>query len=220
MSLMQRGDEFVIRMPSYILMSSHSHLSEAALGRSACQALGSRSAPRVLVAGLGMGFTLKAALDVLGPDARVTVAELNPIIVEWCRGPLAELTDMSINDPRVDLHVDDVSRLITRAARKGPQYDAIVLDLYQGTHDANIDPEHPFYGRSAVQTTRRALTRDGVFAVWTEHPDRQFEERLRSSGFSVERTRPGKGGPRYVVYLARPTDQTIRSDSPSGPKRR
>jgi hypothetical protein len=203
MTLMQRGEELIIRMPSYILMSSHSHLSEAALGRTACTNLGNRKTPRVLIAGLGMGFTLKAALDVLPQNAKVTVAELNPIIVEWCRGPLSELTDMAITDPRVDIRVTDVARLIGSAAATGPRYDAIVLDLYQGTHDANIDPEHPFYGRRAVERTRRALTDDGIFAVWTEHADRPFEARLRSTGFTVQRTRPGKGGPRYVVYLAR-----------------
>lgn len=204
MTLMQRGEkEFVIRMQHFILMSSAFHLSEAALGTLACRGIVNRRDPRVLVAGLGMGFTLRAALDELPAGAEVAVAELNPVVVKWCRGPMAGLTDAVLDDSRVTVHIEDVAKVISRAAQAGPKFDAIVLDLYQGTHDANDDPNHPFFGRSALERTRNALGNKGIFAVWTEQPDRKFEDRLKMVGFSVDRQRPGKGGPRHAVYLAR-----------------
>jgi spermidine synthase len=211
MILLQRGeDEFVIRMDHYILMTSDYSLSEVELGRLGCEALTRRRAPRVMVAGLGMGFTLRAALDALPGDATVVVVELNPVVADWCRGPMARLSRHALDDPRVELRFSDVARVIADAARHGPKYDAIVLDLYQGTHDANDDPRHPFYGRAALDTTRRALNPGGVLAVWTEHRDPRFEQRLRRAGFTdVERHEPGSGGQRHAVNLARaPEDPT------------
>lgn len=213
MTLMRRGeDEYIIRMEHFILMSSRYHRSEAALGSLACDALGKRPEARVLVAGLGMGFTLRAVLDGLGPDACVTVAELNPAVIEWCKGPLAELTDRASEDPRVRVKLADVAHEIAAAAGRSQPFDAIVLDLYQGTDDANADPAHPVYGRAALEVIRAALKPAGVFAVWTEDPDPRFEKRLEKVGFAVERHRAGKGGPRYVVYLA------TRAEAP--PRRR
>jgi len=203
MTLMQRGDrEFVIKMKSFILMNSRLNLTEVALASSACGALGSRRKPRVLIGGLGMAFTLRAALDTLPPDARVTVAEINPVVERWCRGPLCTLTDGAVENPRVDIRIGDVAEVIARAARGPGAFDAIILDLYQGTHDANDDPRDPFYGKKALETTRMALKDDGVFAVWTEFADPAFEKRLRTVGFDCQRTSPGKGGPRHIVYLA------------------
>jgi len=215
MTLLQRGeDDFVIRMNHYVLMTSDYSVSEVDLGRRAAEAVAGRRAPRVLVAGLGMGFTLRAALDALPAEAEVLVAELNPVVADWCRGPLARLSGRAVDDPRVELRIADVARLIAGAARGGPKFDAIVLDLYQGTHDANEDPRHPFYGRAALETTRRALTPGGVLAVWTEHRDPRFEERLRRVGFvGVERHEPDSGGMRHAVNLAR------RGDEPAGARR-
>jgi len=205
MTLQMRVDgDFVIAMPDYVLMNSRLNRTEVALGASACRLLEAGPRPAVLIGGLGMAFTLRAALDELPPGARVTVAELNPTVVEWCRGPLAHLTSSAVDDPRVEVRVTDVAELIAGAARMSRRYDAIVLDLYQGTHDANRQPDHPFYGRQALERTHRAITEGGVLAVWTEHPDHRFERRLQSAGFEVQRTRPGKGGPRHAVYLARP----------------
>jgi len=203
MTLMQRGDrEFTIKMESFVLMNSRLNLTEVALAGSACEALGSRRKPRVLIGGLGMAFTLKAALDALPPDAQVTVAEINPVVERWCRGPLRDLTDGAVEDPRVEVRIGDVSQVIGQAARGRHTFDAIILDLYQGTHDANDDPRDPFYGRTALETTRDALKDDGVFAVWTEFADSAFEKRLRNVGFDCRCTSPGKGGPRHIVYLA------------------
>jgi spermidine synthase len=203
MTLMQRGDrEFTIKMKSFILMNSRLNLTEVALAESACDLLGSRRKARVLIGGLGMAFTLRAALDALSPDARVTVAEINPVVERWCRGPLRGLTDGAVEDPRVEVRIGDVAQVIAQAAYGRGVYDAIVLDLYQGTHDANDDPQDPFFGRKALETTREALKDDGVFAVWTEFADPGLEKRLAAVGFDCRRTSPGKGGPRHIVYLA------------------
>lgn len=205
MTLMCRGGEdYLIRMETYILMTSEFHITETNLGATACAAIADRPRPRVLIGGLGMAYTLRAALDVLPADARVRVAELNPAVDHWCRTHLAALTDSSVTDPRVTVEITDVARPI-KAAAKGdcPPFDAIVLDLYQGTDDANHDPDHPFFGAAALERSRRALTDGGVLGVWTETPDGAFEKRLDSVGFDVVRTRPGKGGPYHAVYLAR-----------------
>lgn len=204
MTLLQRGrDDFVIRMNHRVLMTSDYSVSEVELGRRSAEVLAGRRAPRVLVAGLGMGYTLRAAVDALPADATVVVAELNPVVVDWCRGPLAHLSGRALDDPRVELRIADVAQVIAGAALGETSFDAIVLDLYEGTHDANQDSRHPFYGRAALEATRRALTPGGVIAVWTEHCDVRFEERLRRAGFTaVERHEPGTRSLRHAVNLA------------------
>ena len=208
LALRRRGEsEFLITVAGRVLMSSAAHRSEMALAESACAHLAGRSGPRVLIGGLGMGFTLRAALDHLPSDARVIVAELNPTVVEWCRGPLAELTGRAVEDRRVEIVVGDAADLIVRAAEGGAdaRYDAILLDLYEGPRESGGGADAPFYGRRALKTTRSALAPGGVFAVWSEDPDPAFERRLRGDAFRVERLRPRSGGPRHVVYLARPS---------------
>ncbi len=204
MTLMrQEGGDFIIRMEHYILMSSRYFLTEQALAHSALGALGRRPDPVVLIGGLGMGYTLRSALDVLPAEARVVVAELNPVVADWCMGPLAELTKSAVGDPRVEVRITDVAKEISQATGKTKKYDAIILDLYQGTHDANTNPRHPFYGRDALERTRAALEKGGVLGVWTEDTDPRFEKRLKTVGFDVKRSRPGKGGPRHVIYTAK-----------------
>jgi spermidine synthase len=157
----------------------------------------------VLVGGLGLGFTLRAALDALPTDARVTVAELNEVVVRWCRGPLAVLTDHALEDPRVAVQVADVARVIATAAREHRVYDAILLDLYEGPHEATQGKNDPYYGAAALRTTRAALSGGGILAVWSEEPDKPFEKNLAQVGFQTDRRRAGKGGRRHVIYLAR-----------------
>ena len=201
LSLLQRGDDdFLIKLDNYVLMNSRLSLSERVLARSACRSL-DRGNPSVLVGGLGMGCTLRAALDALPATARVVVAELNPVVVRWCGGPLRELTSGAVDDPRVKVEIADVAHLISRAATGKQKFDAIILDLYQGTHEANSDPEHPFYGRAALRLTRQALSPGGVFAAWTEDRDVRFESRLASAGFRLEEPKRASSGPRHVVYL-------------------
>jgi spermidine synthase len=199
LELRRRGeDDFLICLDGRILMNSRASRSERALAEHACAALAGRAAPRVLIGGLGMGLTLRAALDALPPGARVRVVELNPEIVAWCRGPLAALHGAVLDDPRVALDTGDVARAIATA--RG--LDAIVLDLYEGPH-ARTPRGDPFYGPAAIARARAALAPGGVLAVWSEDPDAAFEARLRKARLEVSRHRPGRGGRRHAVTLAR-----------------
>jgi spermidine synthase len=205
LELRRRGArDFLIVINGRVLMNSSASRSETALGELACKALSSRLKPRVLIGGLGMGLTLRAALDVLPSDARVIVAELNPTIVTWCRGPLAGLTKKAVDDPRVTVVIDDVKNVIIQASQPGAErFDAIIIDLYEGPSSSTDAVNDPFYGSRALKMTHAALRESGLLAVWGENPDAAFEKRLSAAGFSVDRQRPGRGGLRHVVYLAR-----------------
>jgi spermidine synthase len=195
LALKQRGDrDFLITIAGRVLMTSTAHRSEMVLAVVACRRLAAASAPRVLIGGLGMGFTLRAALDVLPPGARVTVAELNPVTETWCRGPLAALTARAVEDPRVTVEILDVNLAITRAANGPPEgrFDAIVLDLYVGP-DASL---------KECRRAARALTPGGILSVWGEAYEPTYAQRLSEAGFEVRYERPGKGGLRHVVYIA------------------
>ena len=203
LELRQRGaSSFLITIGGRVLMTSEATRSEHALAELAVAALGARPRPRVLLGGLGMGFTLRAALDQLPPGAPVTVVDLNPVVLEWCRGPLAELTGRALDDRRVKARVDDVARVISRSAEG--TWDAIVLDLYEGPHEATNRPGDPLYGLAALERTRRALRPDGVLAVWSEERDQPFEARLVRAGFAMQAHRKGAGGRKHIVYLASP----------------
>lgn len=204
LELRQRGDrDFLITVDGRVLMNSKAHTSEVALGRLACKNLKNHSRARVLVGGLGMGFTLRAVLDTLPSKADVTVAELNPVVLEWCRGPLAELTDGAATDHRVTVELLDVALLIREHAQGGKlsKFDAIILDLYTGPYTHTHKRDDPLYGSRAINTTRASLNPGGVFAVWGEDYDPGFDKRLRAAGFAVKKERIGGGGPRHVVYL-------------------
>ena len=133
----------------------------------------------------------------------MTVAELHPLIVEWCRGPLAELTGGAVEDPRVHTRIADVAEVIRLAASESVEYDAIVLDLFEGPHAKTNASTDPFYGKKAIARTWDALAPGGVLGVWAEAAERQFENRLRVQGFEVETLRPGRGGLRHWIVLAR-----------------
>ena len=216
LELRRRGDdEFLILVGGRVLMNNRANRSELALAELACKALPQRSAPRVLIGGLGMGCTLRAALDALPDDASVTVVELNEAVAEWCRGPLAAASASALDDPRCALRVADVAAVIeaSAAGREAP-WDAIVLDLFEGpTEPARGRSRHrgrkredPFFGARALGRTRQALRPDGVFALWSEAPQPHFETQLERAGFAFEKHRPGKGGGglRHAVYVARP----------------
>lgn len=203
LELRQRGArDFLITIGSRVLMNSLAHLSEKALGELACRHLSHQARPRVLVGGLGMGFTLKAVLDALPPAGQVVVAELNPVVLDWCRDPLAGLTDGAATDPRVAVEIADVSAIIRRSAQDKALFDAIVLDLYVGPHAGSHKQDDPLYGSRAIERTRSALKPGGVLAVWGESYDAGFDKRLKSAGFTVSTHRPGRGGLRHIVYLA------------------
>jgi spermidine synthase len=200
LELRQRGErDFLITIDGRILMTSVAHRSEDALAAIACAPLAGRERPRVLIGGLGMGYTLRAALDRLPPTARVTLVDLNPVVVQWCRGPLGALTAGAIDDPRVKVEVADVAQVIGAAAPASQ--DAIVLDLYEGPHQATNAAHDPLYGARALERTAQALRPDGIFAVWSEEVDRAFERRLATAGFEVRTHRAG-GGRTHVIYEA------------------
>ena len=204
LELRQRGvSDFLILINGRVLMNSSTNRSEIALGECVCNEVSMRRQPRVLIGGLGMGLTLRAALGSLPISAQVIVAELNPVMVTWCRGPLAGLTNDAVDDPRVSIVVDDVSTVIAKASRVGAEkFDAIIIDLYEGPYSKTDARNDPFYGSRALKKTAAALAACGIFAVWGENPDVAFEKRLGAAGFSFDRQRPGRGGMRHVVYVA------------------
>jgi spermidine synthase len=204
LELRQRGErDFLITIGPQVLMNSLANRSEVVLGRLGCEHLKVDDSPRVLVGGLGMGFTLRSVLDTLPLSAQVVVAELNPAVVEWCRGPLAALTEHAVDDPRVTVEICDVAHRIRRSAVNGGEarFDAIILDLYRGPHAKTHHSDDPLYGSRAIDNMRAALKPCGVVAVWGENYDEAFDKRLRSAGFTVTTDRPGKGGLRHVVFV-------------------
>ena len=206
LELRQRGEkDFLITIGPQVLMNSLSNRSEIVLGQLGCERLRTAPAPRVLLAGLGMGITLRGALDTLPVDAVVDVAELNPVVADWCRGPLAPLTGGAVIDPRVNLRICDVTSLIRQAATSGgrARYGAIVLDLYRGPHARTDKSNDPFYGSRAIGVMREALLPGGTLAVWGEQYDEGYVGRLEKAGFTVTVKRPGRGGLKMAVFLAR-----------------
>jgi spermidine synthase len=152
----------------------------------------------VLIGGLGVADTARAALDAFAADARVVVAELTPAVVDWCRGPLAVLTGGAAADPRVEIVTGDVARVVGQARAA---YDAILLDLYEGPNPATQRKDDRFYGADALARSRAALRPGGVLAIWAEDPDPSFPRRFGGAGFEVTTHRSGKGGRTHVVYL-------------------
>ena len=202
LELRQRdSDDFLICIGGRVLMNSRSSRSESELGVRTCS--GVRTQGRILVGGLGMGITLRAVLDTAGSEVRVTVAELYPVVAQWCRGPLEALSGAVLDDPRLTVHIGDVADCIREAAEGGNPYDAIVLDLFEGPHAATDSASDPFYGRRALERSWRALAPGGVLGVWAEAPEKHFERRLIAQGFSIQAHRPGRGGFRHWVVLAR-----------------
>jgi spermidine synthase len=192
LELRRRGDaEYLIVIAGRVLMNSAARRSEEAL---ATVTLTGRGARRVLIGGLGMGFTLRAALDAVAADARVTVVELNADVLAWCKGPLAEATGGAVLDPRVSVELADVGHVIARAP--AASWDAILLDLYEGPYD---DDAH--FGTAAVVRARRALAPGGVLAVWSEEADPRFQKRLVAAGFDVATHRISSGDRRHTVYV-------------------
>jgi spermidine synthase len=202
LTLMRRDKEFVIHANGRSLMSSRMHGSEEALATFACRRARTSTSPTVLVGGLGMGFTLRATLDVLGGGATVVVAELLPAIVEWNRGPLGELAGLPLADRRVRVEVADVAA--TLHANPG-RFDAILLDVDNGPAAFTSPANAGLYNDAGLAAIRAALTPRGVLAVWSARDDRRFEQRLRYGGFTVHvervRARLAKGGPRHTIFL-------------------
>ena len=201
--LMQRGAEFAIMLDRAELMNSRRAGSEEALATLACARLRDRQTAHILIGGLGMGFTLRAALAELGPKARITVAELVPEVVTWAKGPMAVIFGDSLSGARVEIREVDVGKLI-RVGK--PTYDAILLDVDNGPDGLSRPANDGLYNTAGLAAARAALRPDGLLAVWSAAPDQNFSQRLRRSGFAVEeigaRSR-GKRGARHVVWIAK-----------------
>ncbi len=200
--LQRRGErDYLITIDGRVLMNSLDQRSETALGTLAGERVAERSRARVLVGGLGMGITLRALLDALPAAAEVTVAELNPVIVDWCRGPIAALTAGAVDDPRVKVAMGDFADALRGAARARPSLDAIVIDLYVGP-DAATRSDDPLYGVGSCERAFAALRSGGVFAIWAEAFHESYARRLQAAGFTVEKEHPSRRSRRFVVYLA------------------
>jgi spermidine synthase len=200
MSLARRGEEWVIRVDGRDLMRSAAHASEAALADLACREIRSHS-PRVLVGGLGMGYTLAEALRALPRRAEVVVAEVVPEVVEWNRGPLADLAGRPLRDPRVTVEIADVAELL------GGRFDAILLDLDNGPAALSHPANARLYSDAGIAACRRALGPRGVLATWSAADDPSFTSRLARGGFSAKVHRVaahGTRGRKHAIWIATP----------------
>jgi spermidine synthase len=202
LTLYHRHGEFFIDLDNEQLMSSYDHGSEEDLARLGCQNLPSPKRPRVLIGGLGLGFTLKATLETLPATARVEVAEIHDIVVEWNRTHLLELQGHLLDDPRVTVHVEDVQNLLRR---EGP-YDAILLDVDNSPDGWCLKRNGRLYDRGGLAALRDTLKPGGCLAIWSAAPETPFVKRLQKAGFDAKvqmvRSRGGKG-PRFWIFTAR-----------------
>lgn len=190
--LYQRGTEFSIKVGNYELMNSRLHGSEDALAKLAYQIITDQPEPRVLVGGLGMGYTLRTALNGLGAKAQVVVAELVPAVVKWNRGVLTDLAGSPLEDDRVTLHEADVAQIIWKFKCN---YDGILLDVDNGPQALTRKENNWLYSLKGLKTAFAALRPEGVLAIWSSGPDPAFAKRLRQAGFEVDENRvPARGG--------------------------
>ena len=201
--LKQRGSEFSIMLGTNELMNSRLSGSEEALARLSVERIRGRPGPKILIGGLGMGFTLRAALAELPQDAKVVVAELVPAVIRWAKGLMAEVFEGCLDDPRVAVREADVGLLI----RAEPNtYDAILLDVDNGPEALTREENDRIYDRGGLAAAKAALRPGGVLSVWSSAPDSQFTRRLQAAGFTVEEipTRAStKGrGAKHMIWVA------------------
>ncbi len=202
--LFRRGADYMIVLDRNELMNSRMSGSEEALATMTCARLGDRAAPQLLVGGYGMGFTLRAALLVLPTDARVTVAELVPQIIDWAKGPMAALTAGGLDDARTDVVIGDVGAVI---AASTAHYDAILLDVDNGPDGLTRASNDGLYSAAGLAAAKRALKPDGILAVWSAAPDAAFARRLANAGFAVDevtvRARSNGKGAKHTIWFGR-----------------
>ena len=205
--LMRRGTEFSIKLGTQELMNSRLSATEQALATIGCAKIKARAKPSILIGGLGMGFTLRAALTVLGKQAQIVVAELVPAVVAWARGPMAKLSGDSLSDPRVRIHEGDVRDLI-RSGRS--VYDAILLDVDNGPEGMTRKANDRLYDLKGLRAAHAALRVGGVLAVWSSAPAPKFTARLRKAGFAViespVRAKGPQGGAQHFIWTATRSD--------------
>ncbi len=201
LALHRRGDEFIISVHDTELMSSGAHESEDALARLACERLADRPEAVVLIGGLGMGYTLAAALKATGPKARIVVAELVPAVVDWNRGPLGPLAGHPLDDPRVSVRVQDIALSLQTELR---EFDAVLLDVDNGPEGLTRDSNNWLYSPEGLAAAYTALKAGGILAVWSSTPEKTFAMRLRKTGFEVEEVRIASSAhdDRHTIWLA------------------
>ena len=201
--LMQRGGEFSMMLGQNELMSSRLSGSEEALATLACRRIEAVKSPHILIGGLGMGFPLRAALAVLGGDARIMVAELVPAVIAWARGPMADIFGDSLDDPRASIREADVVDVIRS---HDSAFDAILLDVDNGPEGLIRKANDALYDLKGLNAIRRALRPGGVLAVWSSGPNPLFSKRLRAAGFDVNevavRATTKRSGSRHVIWFA------------------
>ena len=202
----QRDSDFSLQADNRELMNSRVYGSEEDMARLGCQNLAKQPKARVLIGGLGMGYSVRTALDILRHDARVVVAELVPAVVEWNRGVLADLAGRPLDDGRAELHETDVAELIKAA---GGDYDAIMLDVDNGAEAMVREGNNWLYSLPGLTAIYAALRRGGVLAMWSAGPQPAFVRRLRHAGFEVDEVKVRargrsnrKGGAHHVVWIA------------------
>ncbi len=205
LDLIRHGRDFLLELDREVLMSSRLRGSEEELARAVVGRLGGVRTPRILVGGLGMGFTVRAALDALGVGrATVEVAEVFQAVVDWNRGPLGELAGRPVDDPRVRVLVEDVATIVGRSAGR---YHGILLDVDNGPDAFTLDTNARMYTPDGLGRLRSALVPGGVVGVWSAFEDRAFDAALAKARFEVEvlrvRARPGSGSIRHFLYLGR-----------------
>lgn len=200
--LMQRGTEFSIMSGTIELMNSRLSGSEEALATLTCGPIKVRKGARILIGGLGMGFTLRAAQAELGEDAQIVVAELVPSVVQWARTYLTPIYGESLSDPRVSIEDGDVNKVIRGSVAA---YDAILLDVDNGPQALSRDANNGLYDMTGLNAARRALRLGGILAVWSAFPDPKFTTRMQKAGFAVEevkvRANGARGGARHVIWV-------------------
>jgi len=201
--LMRRGEEFSMMLGQNELMNSRLSGSEEALATLTCKKIEAVKRPHLLVGGLGMGFTLRAALAVLGREARITVAELVPAVIAWARGPMAELFGDSLTDPRASIREADVVDVIKTSPSA---FDAILLDVDNGPEALIRKANDALYDLNGLKAIRGALRPGGILAVWSSGPNIAFTKRLRAADFDVNevgvRATTKRSGAHHVIWFA------------------
>src|SRR5215212_3246365 len=213
MELYQHDRDFLIKINGQELMNSRHHESEQELARLGCANLASHRAPRVLIGGLGMGYTLRQTLDMLGPTAQVVVSELLPAVVDWNREYLKDLNGGPLDDKRTDLIIGDIFQLLSQPIHK---FDAILLDVDNGPSAITDSGNQRLYSPAGIQACRRALRKQGSLAIWSSEPSQVFEQLLISCGFNVRRYRaktyPGGHAKPLFIWVAAEDEKILPAD--------
>ena len=209
MELYQHDRDFLIKINGQALMNSRHHESEQELARLGCANLAGRPAPRVLIGGLGMGYTLRQTLDMLGPTAQVVVSEFLTAVVDWNRKYLNDLNGNALDDKRTDIVTGNIFQLLSQSIHK---FDAILLDVDNGPSPITDSGNQRLYSPAGIQACRRALRKQGSLAIWSSEPSAVFEQLLISCGFNVRRYRAkayqgGNAKPFFIWVAAE--DKTI-----------